>query len=111
MTWYLDLSHDKLIRLWRCLVRCEIFERLELTHTCVRFRPTIHRLPEEDRLEIEEEEEELYLQLEELMNEFDEWLEEFNGDIADCVDIFFDRLDLSKTNTTSFDFGPTLERG
>jgi hypothetical protein len=61
MTRYLDLSHEELIRLWRCLVRCEIFERLELTHTCVRYRPTINKFPEEDRLEIEEEEEELYL--------------------------------------------------
>jgi Ankyrin repeats (many copies)/Ankyrin repeat len=94
MMGHLSLSHDNLIRRWQCLVRCEIFDRLELTHTCIRCLPTVRKFPEEDRLEIEEEEEELWVQLEEIIDEYDEWQREFNGDIVDCVGIFFDRLDL-----------------
>lgn len=103
---HLNSSEDNLIRQWRCLVRCEIFDRLKLTHTCIRYIPTVRKFPEEDRLEIEEEEEELYLQLEKLMNEYDEWQGEFDGNIVECVGIFFDRLDLILRPTqTSIRFG------
>jgi hypothetical protein len=78
---------------WRCFVRMEIFHRLELTHTCIRQFPKVRTFPEEDRLEIEEEEEELYHKLEALMNEYDNWQTHFDGDILNCVDTFFDKLD------------------
>lgn len=93
MLCHLNLSEVDLRQQWRCLVRMEIFNRLELTHTCIRQFPTVRAFPEQDRLEIEEEEEELHFELEVLMNEYDDWQQHFDGDILNCVETFFDKLD------------------
>lgn len=77
----------------RSFVRMEIFDRLELTHTCIRKFPDVRPFHEHDRLEIEEEEQELYAQLDAFMSDFDKWQENFDGDVMNCVDCFFDNLD------------------
>lgn len=92
---HLDSLSFDLRQRWQCFVRMEIFDRLELTHTCIEHLPTVRSFPEEDRLEIEAEEEELNLELDVLMNEYDDWQHYFDGDVLDCVDTFFDKLDQS----------------
>ena len=90
---YLNPQRIDITRQWRCLVAMEIFDRYESTHTCVVALPKVRKISEEDRLKIEEEEEELFLEFESLMNKNDEWQKDFAGNIADCVNIFFDKLD------------------
>lgn len=56
----------------RNFIRAEIFNRLELTHTCIDISDNeIRTFAEDEQIEIEEEEEELYEQLEELLEEYD----------------------------------------
>ncbi|KKZ68532.1 hypothetical protein EMCG_05816 [[Emmonsia] crescens] len=81
-------------KIGRQLVLSEVFNRLDLTHTCIRLSLNSVRLfPEEDRLEIEEEEEEISLELQRIMEEYDVWESTFEGDISLCVDQFFDKID------------------
>ena len=80
-------------KLWRSLVIVEVFERLEMTHTCIHQHPIVRVFPEEDRLEIEEEEEELYFELNRIMDDYDQSLRDFSGTTARYVEIFFDKLD------------------
>jgi hypothetical protein len=47
----------------------EVFNRLEMTHTCVDIRRPDRKISEEDRFAIESEEDELYNQLQQLMEE------------------------------------------
>ncbi|MCJ1380765.1 hypothetical protein MMC17_003874 [Xylographa soralifera] len=91
---HLNLQHSDKMKQWRCLVVIEMFDRLELTHTCIDHLPPVRIFPEDDRLEIEEEEEELYVELQSLIKDYDEWQKDFVGDIVACVNSFFDRLDL-----------------
>jgi hypothetical protein len=90
---HLNLSEFDLRQQWRCLVRMEIFDRLEIMYTCIRHLPTVRAFPEQDRLEIEAEEEELHFELDVLMNEYNDWQQHFDGDVLNCVDTFFDKLD------------------
>ena len=105
---YLNPQRIDVTRQWRCLVAMEIFDRLELTHTCVQALPKVRKFSEEDRLEIEEEEEELFLEFESLMNEYDELQKGFAGNIADCVNIFFDKLDPDLRPLQRMTFGSML---
>ena len=93
MLTYLNPQRIDIDRQWRCLVALEVFERLEMTHTCIRHLPTVRAFPEEDRLEIEEEEEELFIEFESIMNEYDQFRGDFIGPTAKCVEDFFDKLD------------------
>ena len=93
MIGYLNPQRVDTARQWRCLVAMEVFDRLELTHTCIEASPIVRKFPKEDRLEIEEEEEELFHKFEYLMNDDDERQRDFAGDIADCVNLFFNALD------------------
>jgi hypothetical protein len=90
---HLNFSEAQLRQQWRSFVRMEIFDRLELTHTCIRQFPAVRTFPEQDRLDIEEEEEEYNFELEILMNGYDNWQKHFDGGILNCVDTFFDKLD------------------
>lgn len=89
----LNWSAADMKKYWRSLVWIEVFERLELTHTCVRLYPTVKTFPEEDRLEIEDEEEELYSELQNIVDEYDSFQAGFDGNTPDCVEEFFDKLD------------------
>lgn len=89
----LKLCDFDLRREARSFVRMEIFDRLELTHTCIRKFPDIRPFHEQDRLEIEEEEQELYAQFNAFISDFDKWQENFDGDVMSCVNSFFDNLD------------------
>ena len=93
MTQNMDWTRGELEKQWRCVVLRELFDRLGLTHTCVRVLRDVRQFPDDDRLEIEEEEEEMHMELETLMEEFDEWQAGYAGDIVSCVNLFFDRID------------------
>jgi hypothetical protein len=45
---------------------CETFNRLEMTHTCLKMHRKIQIFPDNRRVEIEDEEEELFFELEEV---------------------------------------------
>ena len=71
----------------------EIFERLGMTHTCVRLGTLGKQIHPEDRLEIEDEEEESNFQLEEMMIKFDSLRFGFDGDHLDFLDRFLEELE------------------
>jgi ankyrin repeat protein len=79
----------------------EIFDRLEMTHTCVNMNEPSEQISEEDRLEIEEEEEEFNDQLRELMEEYDVERSKFNGSPLAFLDWFFEmhEMDLPSQQT------------
>ncbi|KAH8586075.1 ankyrin repeat-containing domain protein, partial [Bisporella sp. PMI_857] len=69
------------------------FDRLGMTHTCVRIDPYMRYcslIPDEDRLEIEDEEEELHNRLDELMKEYDISRAKFKGCALEFLDYFFE---------------------
>jgi ankyrin repeat protein len=68
----------------------EIFDRLEMTHTCVNMNNPSEQISEEDRLEIQYEEEEFNDQLRELMEEYDIERPKFNGSPLAFLDWFFE---------------------
>jgi hypothetical protein len=67
----------------------EVFNRLEMTHTCVDIRHPDRKISEEDRIAIENEEDELHNQLQQLMEEYDLGRTEFIGDPLEYLDQFF----------------------
>jgi hypothetical protein len=73
----------------------EIFDRLQMTHTCVNIHQPSQQIPEEDRLEIESEEEEFSMQLRELMKEYDLGRVEFSGGPLEFLDFFFEMQELN----------------
>lgn len=70
----------------------EVFNGLEMTHTCIRPGRLSACIPDEDRLEIESEEEELHEQLQGLMEFYDQERAIFDGAPLDFLDTFL-RLD------------------
>ena len=90
---FLNPQEVDMDRQWRCLVAHEIFDRLEMTHTCVDPEPPIRVFPEEDRLEIEDEEEEIFKEFESFIHQYDQFRNDFIGPTATCVEEFFDKLD------------------
>jgi hypothetical protein len=68
----------------------EVFDRLQMTHTCVDIHNPGQQIPEEDRLEIEDEEEKFHNQLKELMEEYDLGWANFRGDPFKYLDLFFE---------------------
>jgi ankyrin repeat protein len=71
----------------------EIFNRLEMTHTCIRLYRPDQQVLDEDRLDIEDEEEELNIQLQELMNRFETLRAGFGGNHLDLLDCFLEDLE------------------
>ncbi|KAH8655008.1 hypothetical protein BGZ60DRAFT_435416 [Tricladium varicosporioides] len=74
----------------RAFVLGEIFNRLEMTHTCINLERPNHKIPEEDRLEIESEQDEYYCQLQALMEEYDLKRVEFSGGPLEYLDWFLE---------------------
>ncbi|KAH6665505.1 hypothetical protein B0J14DRAFT_569108 [Halenospora varia] len=68
----------------------ELFNRLQMTHTCIDIRNPAHKILEEDRLEIESEEDEFYSQLQELMEEYDLRRIGFSGGPLEYLDWFLE---------------------
>lgn len=96
----IDCSLNDLKRYWRAFVLCETFNRLGMTHTCIKvdspiryFPSRIRLFPDNKRIEIEDEEEELFFELEEIVARFDLFAENRVDDMSRCVDEFFDDLD------------------
>lgn len=77
---------------WRALVIGEIFTRLGMTHTCLKSKPKLQPFPDNDRIGIENDEEDLFFQLQEIVARFD-FFSVCGEEIAECVDMFFDDLD------------------
>uniref|UniRef100_A0A093VTR4 Ankyrin-1 n=1 Tax=Talaromyces marneffei PM1 TaxID=1077442 RepID=A0A093VTR4_TALMA len=90
----LDCSPADIKRYWRAFVVCETFNRLGMTHTCLTMLPMVLPFPDNRRIEIEDEEEELFFQLEEVVARFDLFSENRQDDLSNCMDEFFDDLDL-----------------
>lgn len=88
-----DCSFVDMRRYWRAFIVCETFNRLEMTHTCLKLHPIIQHFPDNRRIEIEDEEEELFFELEEVVARFDLFSENRQDDLSECVDEFFDDLD------------------
>lgn len=93
-------SPSDLKRYWRAFIVCETFNRLGMTHTCIKldspildFHNRIRLFPDNRRIEIENEEEELFFKLEEIVARFDLFSENRADDLSKCVDEFFDDLD------------------
>lgn len=72
----------------------EVFDRLEMTHTCVNIHKPSKQIAEEERLEIEWEEEELNDQLQQLMEEYDLRRAKFSGSPLEFLDHFFESHEL-----------------
>ena len=97
----------------RCFALGEVFNRLEMTHTClrlhsVRYGGDFRDFPEDDRREIEFEEEELHHQLDKMMNDYDSSQLEFYSDPFDHFDNFFETLDQLLKPVQYFIFHPRL---
>lgn len=93
-------SSSDLKKHWRAFVVCETFDRLGMTHTCIKQDSSnddslskIRLFPDNRRIEIEDEEEELFFKLEEIVARFDLFSENRVDDMSRCVDEFFDDLD------------------
>ena len=90
LQWPMDAVEEQA----RAFARGEVFDRLEMTHTCIDMgRPSKH-IPDEDRLEIQWEEEELEDQLHQLMDEFDRSRANFDGGPFEFVELFFESHEL-----------------
>lgn len=87
-----DYSTADMRRHWRAFVACETFNRLGMTHTCIKLNSPGRLFPDNRRTEIEDEEQELFFELEEVVARFDLFSEN-RDDLSDCVDEFFDDLD------------------
>ena len=72
----------------------EVFDRLEMTHTCINMREPWKPISEEDRVEIQLEEEEFNGQLQKIMGEYDLGRAEFSGGPADFLEHFLDSHEL-----------------
>lgn len=78
---------------WRAFIMSETFNRLGMTHTCIKLHSADRLFPDCRRIEIEEEEVEDFFELEEIVARFDLFSERFGDDLSKCVDEFFDDLD------------------
>lgn len=97
---YCKWSKSVLEHQLRCFARGEVFNRLGMTHTCLRLHSErsggdFRDFLDEDRREIEWEEEELSHQLDTMMDDYDSLRLEFDGDPFDYFDNFFETLDRS----------------
>lgn len=82
----------------------EVFDRLQMTHTCVNIRQPYQQIAEEDRIEIEIEEEEFHEQLLELMEEYDIGRVKFSGGPLEFLDFFFEMHELDlPSNKDNYD--------
>jgi hypothetical protein len=72
----------------------EVFDRLEMKHTCVNIHNPSKQIAEEERLEIEWEEEELNDQRQQLMEEYDLRRAKFSGSPLEFLDDFFESHEL-----------------
>jgi hypothetical protein len=91
-----DCSPADMKRHWRAFVVCETFNRIGMTHTCLQLHSPgrlFPGFPDNRRIEIEDEEEELFFELEEVVARFDLFSENRQDDLSECVDEFFDDLD------------------
>lgn len=89
---FLGCSSAEMKRYWRAFVVCVTFNRLGMTHTCIKLNSPGRLFPDNRRIEIEDEEQELFFELEEIAARFDLFSEN-TDDLSDCVDEFFDDLD------------------
>jgi hypothetical protein len=89
----IDSSFTDRKKYWRAFVVSETFCRLGMTHTCVKLKDRIQPFPDNKRIEIEDEEEDLFSELEEIVARFDLFSENFGDDLSRCVDEFIDDLD------------------
>lgn len=91
---------------WRAFVMGEVFDRLGMTHTCTTLYPKHRFFPDNRRIEIEDEEQELFFRLEEIVARFDLFSENFGDDLSRCVDEFFDDLDSDLRRNGPFEYWP-----
>ncbi|QKX63955.1 uncharacterized protein TRUGW13939_11127 [Talaromyces rugulosus] len=89
----IDPSFADRKKYWRAFVVGETFNRLGMTHTCIKLENRIRSFPDNERIKIEDEEEGLFSELEEIVARFDLYSENFGDDLSRCVDDFFDDLD------------------
>lgn len=94
-------------RYWRAFIVNETFNRLGMTHTCIKLHSADRLFPDCSRIEIEEEEVEYFFKLEEIVARFDLFSERFGDDLSICVDEFFDDLDGDLRPKGLFGFVPT----
>ena len=90
LQWPIDAVEEQA----RAFARGEVFDRLEMTHTCIDMGHSSKHIPDEDRLEIQWEEEELEDQLHQLMEEFDRSRANFDGGPFEFVELFFESHEL-----------------
>ena len=90
LQWPIDAVEEQA----RAFARGEVFDRLEMTHTCIDMGHSSKHIPDEDRLEIQWEEEELEVQLHQLMEEFDRSRANFDGGPFEFVELFFESHEL-----------------
>lgn len=91
---YQSLDEEELEMWWQSFTRVEIFDRLEMTHTCFSsIYPEVRGIPEDERLQILEEEEELCWQLENFLTDRGDMKKSFIGRADDFNMMFFDYLD------------------
>lgn len=87
-------------RYWRAFIIQETFNRLEMTHTCLQFKydkfhlSRIESFADNRRIEIENEEINLFFELEEITARFDLFSKSFDGSLSACVDRFLDDLNI-----------------
>jgi len=90
---------DELPKYYRAFARIEIFQRLEMTHTCPQIDSIgsscckITKISLEDAIEIEDEELELANYLEECMRQYDEDLDQYSGTLEEFYFDFMCWLD------------------
>lgn len=83
---------------YRAFARIEIFERLEMTHTCPRIYDSypeflrVKKISSDDAIEIEDEEGELAEYLEQKMRQYDKDLEQYTGTLHEFHVEFMRRL-------------------
>ncbi|KAH8590623.1 hypothetical protein B0O99DRAFT_675868 [Bisporella sp. PMI_857] len=89
LRWPTEISEKEI----RTFALAMIFDRLGITHTCPWSKLYIRHqsfIPNEDRLEIEDEEEELHNRLKEIMKEYDMSRAKFKGGALEFLDYFFE---------------------
>ncbi len=80
-----------------------------MTHTCIRILPSVRSFLEEDRLEIEEEEAEIFTDFQSTMGEYDEFRETFACSTAECAETFFEKLDYDLSPTQPYCYPNNVE--
>lgn len=90
---YVSWSSQMLEEQVRAFIVGEVFNRLQMTHTCICLHFPRKQFPHEDRLEIEDEEEEMNDHLEEVIANWDSLRPGFDGGPLEFLDGFLEELE------------------